>query len=58
LGARGFFCIDVTKGETMARKDWPDDWKAGNSSARVGLGCILIPVVVAVIAVITRQLWP
>lgn len=34
----------------MARKDWPDDWKGGNGSAQLGLGCTLaavIPILVA-----------
>lgn len=36
----------------MARKDWPDDWKVGNDSARAGLGCILIPVLIGVAAMV------
>lgn len=34
----------------MGRKEWPDDWKVGNSSARAGLGCILLPILAVVIA--------
>lgn len=42
----------------MGNKEWPDDWKVGNSSARVGLGCILIPIVIVALAVATRTVWP
>lgn len=33
----------------MGNKEWPDDWKVGNGSARVGFGCIVIPLLVVVI---------
>lgn len=36
----------------MGRKDWPDDWRVGNDSARVGLGCLLaviLPILAALV---------
>ena len=45
-----FVVTVLVGGQRMARKEWPDDWKVGNGSARVGLGCVLAivaPILVA-----------
>ena len=42
----------------MGNKEWPDDWKVGNGSARAGLGCLLVPVAAVVLAALVRWLWP
>lgn len=42
----------------MGNKEWPDDWKVGNGSARVGLILILAPIATVLIAVILKGAWP
>ena len=38
----------------MGNKEWPVDWRVGNGSARVGLGCVLIPLIIAAVALLIR----
>lgn len=38
----------------MGNKEWPDDWRVGNGAARAGLGCILIPILIVIGALLLR----
>lgn len=51
-----FVVTVLVGGQRMVRKEWPDDWKVGNGSARVGLGCVLVLVVPILIAWIVMGL--
>ena len=42
----------------MGNKEWPDDWKVGNGSARVGLWLVLAPAAAVLIGTVLRAVWP
>ena len=44
--------------DRMGNKEWPDDWKVGNSSARLTLGCMVLPFAAIGLGVLIRWGWP
>lgn len=42
----------------MGNKEWPDDWKVGNGSAFVTLGCMFLPVIGIGLGLLIRWAWP
>ena len=42
----------------MGNKEWPDDWKVGNGSARTTLGCMVLPFAAIGAGLVIRWGWP
>lgn len=42
----------------MGNKEWPDDWKVGNGSARATLGCMFLPLIAIGLGLLIRWGWP
>lgn len=42
----------------MGNKEWPDDWKVGNGSARATLGCMVLPFAAIGAGLLVRWAWP